>query len=33
MTFADFLPVLAAVKADTGSTGCKEDYVEGLKVR
>merc|ERR1739848_737856 len=23
---------LTAVKADTSSTGCKEDYVEGLKV-
>jgi len=32
MAFTDFLPVLAAVKADTSSTGCKEDYVEGLKV-
>jgi len=30
--FADFLPVLAAVKADTSSTGVKEDYIEGLKV-
>lgn len=30
--FADFLPVLAAVKADTSATGCREDYVEGLKV-
>merc|ERR1711970_823092 len=29
---ADFLPILAAVKLDTSSTGCKEDYTEGLKV-
>merc|ERR1712035_301874 len=29
---ADFLPILAAAKADTSSTGCKEDYIEGLKV-
>merc|ERR1711931_305946 len=28
----DFLPILAAVKLDTSSTGCKEDYIEGLKV-
>jgi len=32
IAFADFLPVLAAAKADLSSTGCKEDYVEGLKV-
>jgi len=32
VAFADFLPILAAVKADTSSTGCKEDYIEGLKV-
>merc|ERR1712055_277770 len=32
ITFADFGPILAAVKADTSSTGCKEDYIEGLKV-
>merc|ERR1712002_1455643 len=32
IAFADFGPILAAVKADTSSTGCKEDYVEGLKV-
>jgi len=32
IAFADFLPILAAAKADTSSTGCKEDYVEGLKV-
>merc|ERR1711872_213303 len=32
ITFAEFGPILAAVKADRSSTGCKEDYVEGLKV-
>merc|ERR1739838_792992 len=32
ITFDEFLPVFAAVKADTSSTGCKEDYIEGLKV-
>merc|ERR1711942_77902 len=32
IAFADFLPILAAVKADNSATGCKEDYVEGLKV-
>merc|ERR1712215_156720 len=32
IAFADFLPILAAVKADTSSTGVKEDYIEGLKV-
>merc|ERR1712212_95009 len=32
IAFADFLPVLADVKADTSATGCKEDYIEGLKV-
>merc|ERR1739847_204192 len=32
VAFADFLPILAAAKADTSSTGVKEDYVEGLKV-
>merc|ERR1712228_818406 len=32
IAFADFLPILAAVKADTSATGVKEDYVEGLKV-
>eukprot|EP00091_Calanus_sinicus_P006505 TRINITY_DN17187_c0_g1_i1.p2 TRINITY_DN17187_c0_g1~~TRINITY_DN17187_c0_g1_i1.p2 ORF type:complete len:150 (-),score=17.64 TRINITY_DN17187_c0_g1_i1:258-707(-) len=32
ITFDEFLPILAAVKADTGATGVKEDYVEGLKV-
>merc|ERR1739848_255988 len=32
VAFADFLPILAAAKADTSSTGCKEDYIECLKV-
>merc|ERR1712168_1084813 len=32
IAFADFGPILQAVQADTSSTGCKEDYVEGLKV-
>merc|ERR1712212_225355 len=32
IAFADFGAILAAVKADLSSTGCKEDYVEGLKV-
>merc|ERR1712080_323790 len=32
ITFAEFGPILAAVKADTSATGCKEDYIEGLKV-
>lgn len=32
VAFADFMPILAAVKGDLSSTGCKEDYVEGLKV-
>merc|ERR1712243_457006 len=32
IAFADFKPILAAVKANTSSTGVKEDYVEGLKV-
>merc|ERR1712083_1265564 len=32
ITFDEFLPILTAVKADLSSTGCKEDYVEGLKV-
>merc|ERR1712042_292132 len=32
IAFADLKPILAAVKADTSSTGVKEDYVEGLKV-
>merc|ERR1712168_1221723 len=32
IAFADFKPILAAVKADTPSTGVKEDYIEGLKV-
>merc|ERR1711915_754733 len=33
VTFEEFKPILAAAKADTSSTGCKEDYIEGLKVR
>merc|ERR1711945_44221 len=32
IAFADFGAILTAVKADTSSTGCKEDYIEGLKV-
>ena len=32
IAFADFGAILSAVKADTSSTGCKEDYIEGLKV-
>merc|ERR1712035_131350 len=32
IAFADFGAILTAVKADTSATGCKEDYVEGLKV-
>merc|ERR1711970_307788 len=32
ITFAEFGPILAAVKSDSSATGCKEDYVEGLKV-
>merc|ERR1711887_44566 len=32
IAFADFGGILTAVKADLSSTGCKEDYVEGLKV-
>merc|ERR1719369_96265 len=32
VTFADFLPIWANVKADLKDTGCKEDYIEGLKV-
>merc|ERR1712226_1441468 len=32
VTFEEFKPILAAAKADLSSTGCKEDYVEGLKV-
>jgi len=33
IAFADFAAtILPAVKADLSSTGCKEDYVEGLKV-
>ena len=33
IAFADFGGILAAVKADLSSTGVKEDYIEGLKVR
>merc|ERR1711931_517719 len=32
VTFEEFKPILAAAKADTSSTGCKEDYIEGSKV-
>merc|ERR1711915_388724 len=32
ISFGDFLPLLATVKADTSATGCREDYIEGLKV-
>merc|ERR1711931_321605 len=32
IAFADFGAILTAVKADTSSTGVKEDYIEGLKV-
>merc|ERR1712055_479841 len=32
VTFDQFIPILEAAKADLSSTGCKEDYVEGLKV-
>merc|ERR1712215_133218 len=32
IAFADFGGILTAVKADLSSTGCKEDYIEGLKV-
>merc|ERR1712087_898004 len=32
VTFPDFLPIWANVKADLRDTGCKEDYIEGLKV-
>merc|ERR1712219_52237 len=32
IAFADFGAILTAVKADLSSTGCKEDYVEGLEV-
>jgi len=32
VTFAEFLPILSKMKADTSSTGVKEDYIEGLKV-
>ena len=33
ITFDEFLPILAKIKSDTSSTGVKEDYIEGLKVR
>merc|ERR1712212_234404 len=32
VTFSEFLPIWANVKADLRDTGCKEDYIEGLKV-
>jgi len=33
ITFAEFVPILEAVDAEKSKvTGCKEDYVEGLKV-
>merc|ERR1712177_29341 len=32
IAFADFGAILTAVKGDLSSTGCKEDYIEGLKV-
>jgi len=32
ISFAEFLPILSKMKADTSSTGVKEDYIEGLKV-
>jgi len=32
ITYADFVPILEAAKADLSATGCKEDYEEGLKV-
>merc|ERR1711990_958863 len=32
IAFADFDPILAKAKGITGDTGCKEDYIEGLKV-
>merc|ERR1711887_109107 len=32
VTFEDFLPIWTAVKSDLKDTGCKEDYIEGLKV-
>merc|ERR1711920_482730 len=30
--FADFDPILKKAKGITADTGCKEDYIEGLKV-
>jgi len=32
VNFADFDPILKKAKGITGDTGCKEDYIEGLKV-
>merc|ERR1712228_1026359 len=32
VAFADFDPILAKAKGITADTGCKEDYIEGLKV-
>merc|ERR1712002_582874 len=32
IAFADFEPILAKAKGITADTGCKEDYIEGLKV-
>merc|ERR1712235_31733 len=32
VTFTDFLPIWTNVKNDLKDTGCKEDYIEGLKV-
>merc|ERR1711915_459157 len=32
IAFADFDPILKKAKGITGDTGCKEDYIEGLKV-
>lgn len=32
IAFADFDPILAKAKGITADTGCREDYVEGLKV-
>merc|ERR1712234_15331 len=31
IAFADFGAILTAVKADTSSTGVKEDYIEGFR--
>merc|ERR1712212_1307333 len=32
VTFEEFLPIWANVRADLKDTGCEEDYIEGLKV-